>query len=62
MSTTITTSVRNESGCWEIIDRKPVMSLDAGEVSDHDIGSEPLRIELRVHDDWALASVEIQAS
>ncbi|MGH4009401.1 MAG: hypothetical protein ACRDTH_14830 [Pseudonocardiaceae bacterium] len=62
---TITTSVRNESGSWEVIDREPGTSLDGAYVAARDIGGEigqPLLIELRDEDDSVLESVEIQAS
>jgi hypothetical protein len=63
-TTTITTSVRNESGSWEIIDREPGVSLDDIEVHAHDIGGEvgePLLIELRDDEDRVLLSTEIVA-
>jgi len=63
----ITTSVRNDHGSWEIIDRETVEDpshLELAEVAAHDIGGEvgqPLLIELR-EDDSVVASKEIEAS
>lgn len=62
---TITTSVRNDSGAWEIINREPGGSLDGAEVFAHDIGGEPgqeLLIQLLDARDNVLDSVEVTAS
>lgn len=61
---TITTSARNDSGAWEVINREPGGSLDNAEVAAHDIGGEvgqPLLVELRDASDAVLDSVEITA-
>jgi len=63
MDTTITTSVRNNSGAWEVIDREPGTSLDSVEVFAHDIGGEPgvpVLVELRDDEDNVIAAVETE--
>lgn len=65
VSTTITTSVRNNSGAWEVISRDPGGSLDGAVVSARDIGGEvgqPLLLQLLGVDDVVLESAEIEAS
>jgi hypothetical protein len=64
----ITTSVRNQTGAWEVIDREPTddpdRDFDLAQVFAHDIGGEvgqPLLIELRA-DDSIVRSKEIPAS
>lgn len=63
----ITTSVRNSSRSWEVIDREPTnsLTLEDVEVSAHDIGGsvgEELLVELRDAEDEVINSVEITAS
>ncbi len=61
----ITTSVRNSSGSWEVIDRELGASLNGVEVSARDIGGQvgqELLVELRDCDDQVVKGVEIGAS
>jgi hypothetical protein len=64
----ITTSVRNQTGAWEIIDREivddPDRDFDLAQVFAHDIGGEVgqlLLIELRAND-GVVRSKEVSAS
>ncbi len=64
---TITTSVRNTTGAWEIIERESgtVDDLATADISAQDIGGEvgqELLIELRNADDQVIGSTQILAS
>jgi hypothetical protein len=68
MTKMISTSVRNTTGAWEVIDTEPadpgMKNLDGFQVSAHDIGGkvgQPLRVELW-DDEGIIDVVEISAS
>lgn len=69
MGKTLTVSIRNQAGAWEVIERENTgtSSQTVGDVTvfAHDIGGsvgQDLLVELRNEDDVSLDSVEITAS